>query len=197
MLKGTVPYLLATSLLSILALPALHAEELTVDLDSAQTKIAFVLSDVLHTVRGTFRLKGGHISFDPSIGIISGDITVDAASGSSGNTIRDKRMTRDILEAQRYPEVRFSPTAYRGSLAMAGTSSIEVTGSFLIHGKAREITIPMKMQMSREDITAIGKFTVPYAQWGMTNPSSFLLKVNDKVEIDLTAVGHEGVLNFV
>ena len=43
--------------------------------------------------------------------------------------------------------------------------------------------------MSQQEITASGKFIVPYVQWGMKNPSTFLLKVNDKVEIDLTAVG--------
>jgi polyisoprenoid-binding protein YceI len=176
--------------LATLSVPAaLPAEELVISLDAAKTKIGFVVGSLLHTVHGTFQLKGGHISFDPSTGIVSGDITVDAASGNSGNTTRDKRMTRGILEAQRYPEVRFSPTAYKGSVAMTGTSNVEVTGSFLIHGQAHEITIPLQIQMSREEVTATGKFTVPYVQWGMKNPSNFLLKVDDKVEIELTAMG--------
>jgi hypothetical protein len=37
---------------------------------------------------------------------------------------------------------------------------------------------------------ATGKFIVPYVQWGMKDPSNFLLKVSDKVELDLTAFGH-------
>jgi polyisoprenoid-binding protein YceI len=45
---------------------ALSAKELTVNLDSTKTQIAFLLVDVLHTVHGTFRLKQGHISFDPA-----------------------------------------------------------------------------------------------------------------------------------
>ncbi len=176
--------------LTALSIPAaLRAEELVISFDPAQTKIAFVVGTVLHTVHGTFQLKEGHISFDPSTGAVSGDVTADAGSGSSGNTSRDKRMTREIMEAQRYPEVRFSPTAYRGSVATTGTSNVEVTGSFLIHGQVHEITIPVQIQMSREEITAIGKFTVPYVQWGMKNPSNFLLKVDDRVEIDLTAIG--------
>lgn len=99
-------------------------------------------------------------------------------------------MTKEILEAQRYPEIRFTPTRFAGSLSLSNASTIQVTGSFLIHGQAHEITIPTQIQMSQGKITATGKFIVPYVQWGMKNPSNFILKVNDKVEIDLTAVGH-------
>ncbi len=99
-------------------------------------------------------------------------------------------MSRDVLEAKRYPEIRFNPTAYTGSVAETGTSNVNVTGSFLIHGHAHEITVPMRIQMSGQEITGTGKFTVPYVQWGTKNPSNFLLKVDDKVEIDLTIVGH-------
>ncbi len=170
--------------------PAFSAQELTVDVDTTKTQIAFVLTDVLHTVHGTFQLKQGHISVDPATRAISGDIVVNAASGNSGSATRDERMARDILEAQRYPEIRFTPVRFAGSISMSNTSRVDVTGSFLIHGQAHEITIPMQIQMSQDEITATGKFTVPYVQWGMKNPSNFLLKVNDKVEIDLTAVGH-------
>ena len=182
-------FLRTTCLFALFLTAALRAEQLEMDLNPAQTKIGFVVSDVLHTVHGTFQLKKGRISFDPSTGVIVGDITVDAASGSSGSAMRDRRMMRDILEVRRYPEVRFNPTAYTGSVALTGTSSIEVTGSLLIHGHAHEIKLPMQIQRVQQEIIATGKFTVPYVQWGMKNPSTFLLKVNDKVEIDFTAVG--------
>ncbi len=175
--------------LALVIAPALRAEEVSVDLDPAKTQIAFVLTDVLHTVHGKFDLKRGHVSFDPATGVITGDLIVDAASGSSGSAARDKRMTRDILEARRYPEIRFAPAKFAGSLALSSASSIQVTGSFFIHGQSHEITVPIQIQVSEGEVTATGKFIVPYVQWGMKNPSNFLLKVNDKVEIDVTAVG--------
>jgi polyisoprenoid-binding protein YceI len=180
----------ATRLLLVFVLPALYAEELTVDLDTAKTKVDFVLSDVLHTVRGTFRLKDGHVVFDPSGRVITGDVIVNATSGNSGSGTRDKRMTRDILEADPYPEIRFEPKKMDGAVSSSSASNIEVTGTFLIHGQAHEITIPMQIETSPDDITATGKFIIPYVQWGMKNPSNFLLKVSDKVEIDFVAVGH-------
>jgi polyisoprenoid-binding protein YceI len=174
----------------LFALQGAKAENLSIDLDKAKTKISFVLTDVLHTVHGTFQLNSGHVVFNPDTGEIKGDLSVDAASGESGSAARDRRMTKDILEAQRYPEARFTATKLTGSFIPSDTSSVQVTGSFTIHGQAHELVIPMQIRLSQDEITATGKFTVPYVQWGMKNPSNFLLKVNDKVEVDITAVGH-------
>lgn len=181
----------ALAWLTLLALASLlEAQQMRVELNPAKTTIAFTLSDVLHTVRGSFRVKQGQIVFDAAAHSISGEVVVDAASGNSGSRTRDRRMTRDILEAQRFPEIRFAPMKLTGSVSTPGASSAEITGSFLIHGQAHQITIPMQIQMNQDEITATGKFTVPYVEWGMKNPSNFLLKVNDKVEIEVTAVGH-------
>ena len=166
------------------------AEQVSVDLDPAKTQIAFTISDTLHTVNGHFRLKEGHFSFDGGSGSMSGNIVVDASSGDSGSATRDKRMTRDILEAQRFPEIHFSPSSKTGSVAPSGASDVSVTGSFLIHGQAHEITVPMHVEMSGHEVLARATFVVPYVEWGMKNPSNFLIRVKDKVEISLTAVGH-------
>ena len=176
--------------------PGLHAEEFYIDFDQEKTRINFVLTDVLHTVHGNFRLKHGQISFNPARGAVRGEIVVDAASGNSGSLSRDKRMTRDVLEAQRYPEIRFDPTDCVGSVALRGTSAAEVTGSFLIHGETHKLTIPMQIQLAQEEVVATGRLIVSYVQWGMKSPSNFLLKVNYKVEIYLTIVGRIRPVSF-
>jgi polyisoprenoid-binding protein YceI len=166
------------------------AEQLSVDLDPAKTQIVFTISDTLHTVHGNFRLKEGHFSFEPGANGMSGAIIVDAASGDSGSSARDRRMTRDILQAQRFPEIRFSPSMKNGSVAPSGASEIKVFGSFLIHGLAHEVTIPMQVRISGHEVVARGTFVIPYVEWGMKNPSNFLIKVKEQAEISLTAVGH-------
>ncbi|MGH9343524.1 MAG: YceI family protein [Terriglobia bacterium] len=180
---------LSVCLGALSAAASLQAKNLVITLDPAETKIAFALSATLHAVHGTFHMQSGHIAFDPSMHAISGDIIVGAASGDSGNAVRDRRMRRDVLQVRRYPEVRFSPTAWSGAVVRNGISRIKVTGLLMIHGKARRITIPMEVQMSHEKITATGTFIVPYVKWGMKNPSMFFLRVSKNVEIDITAVG--------
>ena len=99
-------------------------------------------------------------------------------------------MTRDILEAERFPEIRFTPRGKTGFVAVRGASDVNVSGLFLVHGQSHEITSPIHVELSGSEVSATGTFTVPYVEWGMKNPSNFLLKVQDKVEINLAAVGH-------
>jgi polyisoprenoid-binding protein YceI len=168
------------------------AQERALQLDPAQTSVKFTLEDVLHTVHGTFQLKRGTLEFAPDAGKLSGEILVlvDAASGSSGSGMRDHKMNKEVLETSRYPEIVFHPDRIEGTVAAQGKSSVRVHGMFNIHGVDREITVPAEVEMSADHCNATVHFTVPYATWGMKNPSTLFLKVNDSVEIDLTAVGN-------
>lgn len=169
--------------------PLLSAQTATIDLDRSTTKITFTLADVLHTVRGTFQLKHGRIAFDPTAKTISGEVIVDAASGDSGSGARDRRMNKNVLESQRYSEIRFTPTTLGGAISLTNSSSVTVTGMFEIHGQRHELTMPMAVKVAGENVTARGEFVVPYVAWGMKDPSTFLLRVDKKVTIDIVAIG--------
>jgi polyisoprenoid-binding protein YceI len=164
------------------------AQDTAFQLDPAQTKVSFTLGDVLHTVHGTFKLKHGELQIEP-MGKISGSIVVDAGSGDSGSGMRDRKMHKEVLESARYPEIAFRPDHIEGSVASQGKSSVMVHGMFSIHGADREITVPAQVETSADHWTATVHFTIPYEKWGMKNPSTLFLKVNDSVEIDLMAAG--------
>ena len=164
------------------------AQDTAFQLDPAQTKVSFTLGDVLHTVHGTFKLKHGELQIEP-MGKISGSIVVDAGSGDSGSGMRDRKMHKEVLESARYPEIAFRPDHIEGSVASQGKSSVMVHGMFSIHGADREITVPAQVETSADHWTATVHFTIPYEKWGMKNPSTLFLKVNDSVEIDLVAAG--------
>lgn len=158
-------------------------------LDPVQTSVKFTLADVLHTVHGSFKLKRGALQFDPGSGKITGEIVVDAASGDTGNGMRDRKMNKEVLESARYSEIAFRPDRVDGTVASQGTSSVTVHGIFTIHGTDREITVPAQIDTAADHWTAIVHFTIPYEKWGMKNPSTLFLKVSDSVQIDLTAAG--------
>jgi polyisoprenoid-binding protein YceI len=158
-------------------------------LDPQHTTISFTLGDVLHTVRGTFHLKQGSLRLDPASGKLTGVIVVDAKSGESGSGTRDRKMHREVLESDRYPEIAFRPDRVEGHVSLQGKSSVRVHGIFSIHGSDHELTVPAEVDVSSEQWTATLHFAVPYANWGMKNPSTFFLRVNESVDIDLAAAG--------
>jgi polyisoprenoid-binding protein YceI len=158
-------------------------------LDPAQTEIRWKLSG-LHSVHGTFKLKSGEFLFNPKTGLAEGEILVDATTGESGNTARDKRMQDEVLESNRYPAIFYHPTEIKGPLkAGEGTQDLTGEGTFNIHGADHPLELPLKVQVSADTVTATTRFTVPYVEWGMKNPSKFLLRVGKQVEIEVSAKG--------
>jgi polyisoprenoid-binding protein YceI len=168
------------------------AQGVAFQLDPQHTTISFTLGDVLHTVRGTFRLKQGNLRLDPASGKLAGQIVVDARSGESGSGMRDRKMHREILESDRYPEITFHPDRLEGPVSMQGKSSVKVHGIFTIHGSDHELTVPADLEVLSDHWTAILHFAVPYVSWGMKNPSTLFLRVTESVDIDLNASGTIG-----
>jgi polyisoprenoid-binding protein YceI len=167
-----------------------HAQESGVNLDPARTTIEFTLDTTLHAVHGTFKLKSGHISFDPATGKASGEIIVDTTSGDSDNESRDKKMHQQILESQKYPEIVFTPQHVKGAINRQGASQVEVSGVFRIHGQDHDITMTFSVQPPAGDkVQASTHFSVPYVQWGIKSASTFLLHASDTVEIEVHASG--------
>ncbi len=159
------------------------AQQVVLQCDPAQTAADFTLGDVLHTVKGSFHLKSGEIHFDPATRQIGGEIVFDATSGQSGNQSRDRKMHKEVLESARYPEIGFRPDRVEGTVAATGTSTVQVHGMFRIHGAEHEITAPADVKPDSDHWSVSSHFSVPYAKWGMKNPSVLFLRVGNSVDI--------------
>jgi polyisoprenoid-binding protein YceI len=155
----------------------------------AKTTVKFTLGDVIHTVHGEFDLKRGSIDFNPENGAVGGDIVINAVSGRSGNNTRDRKMHREVLESDRYPEITFRADHLDGKVPTPGTTTVPVHGTLSVHGTAHEITIPVRVEMDDDHWSATAHFVIPYVKWGMKNPSTFILRVSESVEIDVHASG--------
>ncbi len=160
----------------------------TFAIDSAQTKVEFTLSDVLHTVHGTFHLTSGTLRLDAATGKASGELVVDARTGDSGSPARDKRMHANILESGKYPQIVFRPDRVEGKLAVEGKSQVQLHGMFAIHGAEHEVTVPASVDAEDGRYSVTTTFKVPYVKWGMKNPSNLILRVSDTVEITVHTV---------
>jgi polyisoprenoid-binding protein YceI len=171
------------------ARPQPPASEIVLRLDPAQSKVHWTLDTTLHTVHGTFALKKGTMHLVPASGKASGEVVVDATSGNSGNDGRDKKMHKEVLESGRYAEVIFRPDRVEGKIAPQGAFTVRVHGLFVLHGSEHELTVPVQAELAGDHWTGSAKFSVPFVDWGLKNPSNFFLKVNHAVEIELELKG--------
>ncbi len=175
------------SIFALIAIPVM-AERIDLELNPATTQVNWTLGGALHTVHGTFKLKkGDRLWFDDSSGQAGGLLVVDAISAESGSSARDSRMQKDVLESARYPEITFAPDRVVGKVLRTGDSEVQLHGMFTIHGGTHEILMKVNSHVDQQKLTATVSFTVPYVKWGMKDPSNFLLKVKDLVQIDIQA----------
>jgi len=175
-------------------LPAARTQETVVHLDPEQTKVEFSVGSTLHTVHGTFKLKSGEVRFDQASGKASGAIVVAATSGDTANDGRDKKMHGKVLESEKFPEIVFTPNQVHGKIAPRGTSEVKVAGVFRLHGQDHDLTMTVAVeQRGGNQVQATTHFGVPYIKWGLRSPNTFLLKVDDTVEVEIHAAGQ---MNF-
>lgn len=163
-------------------------QKITLHFDPAATQIHWTLDGTMHTVHGTFQLKGGVVTFDPATGTADGELLVDLDTGNSDSTARDNHMKNNVLETATYPQAIYHPLKVAGSLKPGPAQQVTVDGTFTIHGKDHPLQMIVTAQMSGPDrVTATTRFVIPYVAWGMKDPSTFVLRVGKQVPVDVTA----------
>jgi polyisoprenoid-binding protein YceI len=165
------------------------SHEMLFVLDPSESKLHWTLGSSLHTVHGNFALKRGSLRLDPENGKASGEIVADATSAETGNEGRDRKMHKEILESPRYTEIIFRPDRVEGRIAAQGTSDVKIHGIFGLHGSEHELTVPVHAEATGDHWTGKAQFSVPYVEWGLKSPNTFLLKADKAVQIDLAIKG--------
>jgi hypothetical protein len=56
-----------------------------------------------------------------------------------------------------------------------------------MHGQEHEITFPLDVVVDGQQLKISSQVVLPYVDWGMKNPSTFILRVSDKVTIAVHA----------
>jgi polyisoprenoid-binding protein YceI len=165
------------------------AQTLTFDLDPQATQVTFGFGATLHSVNGTLKVPAGKIQLDVPTGKASGEIVLDMTTASTGNSRRDQKMREKILETDRYPQAVFHLERVDGELHREGRSEIQLHGTLDFHGASHPVALPAVANANGGRVTATGMLTIPYVQWGLKDPSFFILRVEKEVRVQVRAVG--------
>ena len=120
---------------------------------------------------------------------MSGEVVVDAISADTGNTKRDKKMHAKVLRSAEHSRILLRPHRLEGNLATAGPSEVTLHGDMVILGQPHEVHIPLRIEVIDGRFTAEADFEIPYVDWGLDDPSTFVLWVAKVVEVKVVAKG--------
>lgn len=177
---------------AVLVAPAARparAEQIALVLDPAASKVSFTLDATGHDVEGTMAVKSGRIVFDPATGSASGEIVLDLKSAKTGSDGRDEDMHEKVLETGKYPAATFRAEKVRGTVAPSGASQVTLDGTLSFHGSDHKMSLPAKIQVENGRARADTELQIPYVQWGLRDPSLFVLRVAKVVDVTVHAVG--------
>jgi polyisoprenoid-binding protein YceI len=181
---------LAIVLINVLSLTSTaYAIEERLVLDAQKTTITFTLDSTLHMVHGTMLVESGLITFDLDTGLASGTITLDATKTKTGNTKRDKKMHKTVLESPEFPLIVFTPTHIERIQQTRSTETINLFGQVLIHGATHELVIKAEIQRQGKNLSGTCTFRVPFVDWHMKDPSVFVFHTDKHVDVSLNIHG--------
>lgn len=165
-----------------LLLAAIVSQPTAFRLDPAGAVAGFDLKATMHTVHGTTTKLGGEVRVVPSEDgslALSGRIEVDAASLDTGNEKRDAKLHGDTLQVAENPAIVLTPERFvpAGPPGVDGTTLGELTGTLTLRGTARPAKIAASLVASGERIVVNGTFDVTWADYGIPDPSFFIVRI--------------------
>ena len=95
-----------------------------------------------------------------------------------------------VLDAARFPEIRFQSQKVSGRDAGGGAYDLELAGELALHGMTRPITLPVHVEIAGDTLTATGKAVLRHDQFGMQPVSAAggSVKVKNEIAIDYRIV---------
>lgn len=185
-MRSTRFVLAALTALATSTLPARADQVLR--LDPAACKVSFTLPATGHDVHGVLAVKSGEVTFDLPSGRAAGELVVDATSGETGNSSRDKKMHGEVLESEKFPLFVFKAEGIKGALA-PGDNRVTLSGKLAIHGSEHPFELPATVRLEGETLRGTATFAVPFVAWGMNDPGILFLRVGKEVAVTVELAG--------
>lgn len=107
----------------------------------------FSLDAPLESISGSASGISGTVSFDPeNPGATTGKIVVAAESLTVPNPMQKEHLHgANWLDVAKYPEITFEAKSLANVKTADNVTTADVTGTFTLHGVAKEITVPIKL----------------------------------------------------
>jgi polyisoprenoid-binding protein YceI len=114
----------------------------------------FKLDAPLESINGSASGISGTVTFDPeNPATTTGKIVVAADSLTVPNPMQKEHMhSANWLDVAKYPEITFEAKSLANVKTEANVTTADVTGTFTLHGVAKEITTPIKFTYLKDKL---------------------------------------------
>jgi polyisoprenoid-binding protein YceI len=99
--------------------------------------------------------------------------------------VQEAMLGPKVLDAARFPEIRFVSKAVSGRALGPGSFTLDVAGELTLKGVTRPVALPLKVEVKGETLLAEGTTTLRQKDFGI-QPVSVAGVVNVKNELKLT-----------
>jgi polyisoprenoid-binding protein YceI len=169
-------------MISALLLAALVTQATAYRIDPATCEAGFDLKATGHTVHGSTKSVTGEVRVVPEGAdalTLSGTIAIGAASLATGNDRRDATMHSKTLVVSSFPTIDFQPARFTpsGPAAASGTVTGVLSGRLTIRGQTKSQTMTVTLTPEGDRIVASGTFDVAWLEFGVPDPSFFVVRV--------------------
>lgn len=100
--------------------------------------------------------------------------------------IREKMLSDEFMDAERFPQLEIQGVAVEGQLP-----NLQIKFKATVHGLTKEFQAPFQIQITGEKLRAVGQFQVKHTDFGITPLSIFFgsVRVEDEIliKVDLRA----------
>jgi polyisoprenoid-binding protein YceI len=162
----------------------------TLELDAARSRVDMTFHATMHDVEGTLGPASGRIEFDLATREARGEVVVELTEADTEVRRRDRKMHEKILETERYPRAIFRVERVSGvSELRDGANDLQLDGALELHGVSKPVTVLAHAEVRGAAVDATASARIPYLDWGVRDPSFFVIRVAKEVTVRIQAAG--------
>jgi polyisoprenoid-binding protein YceI len=108
--------------------------------------------------------------------------------------VQSKMAGPDVLDVSRFPSITFRSRSVSGKEVSPGVYDVQVQGDLTLRGVSRSLTLPMRVEVSADRLTATGKTVLRHTEFGMkpVSAGAGTVKVKNEIGVDYRIVARAG-----
>jgi polyisoprenoid-binding protein YceI len=118
-------------------------------------------------------------------------VSAEGEPAGDAPKVQDAMAGPKVLDVARFPAIRFRSQQVSGRKVAEGVYELQVTGELSLHGVARTVTVPVRVELAGDTLTASGKTTLGQRTFGIEPVSAGggTVKVKNELGIEFKLVG--------